>query len=162
MQKRMVWFGGVFALLAASGVASAHHSLARYDTDTPIRIEGVIVRFERVNPHSFVYLDEKTGNGRVGRWAVEGPSPRLLARRGIDTDQLIPGRRVEACGYLMKGDRGWRGRVSAEPLSLRQRSEERGGTSGRVLVAEWLVLPDGQGIPWSDYGHGHCGAPEQR
>src|SRR5215471_9131235 len=46
------------AALAYGSPAHAHHGVApHYDTSKPVTIEGVVSRFDFVNPHSFVYVD---------------------------------------------------------------------------------------------------------
>jgi len=51
--------------------------------DTPIWVDAVVVRFDRINPHSIAMLEERTKDGQVRRWAVEGPDPGQMDRRGI-------------------------------------------------------------------------------
>ena len=47
------WTIGVVAL-ASAGPLPAHHSLAQFDLTTPIWLQGIVVGFERINPHSIV------------------------------------------------------------------------------------------------------------
>ena len=36
----------------------AHHGVApHYDTSKPVRIEGVVSKFDFINPHAFVYVE---------------------------------------------------------------------------------------------------------
>ena len=74
-------FVSASAFYSASSLA--HHSLASFDVSAPLWVKGTVVRFERVNPHSVIFLDEKRADGQVRRWAVDGPS----------TTQLHPTRR---------------------------------------------------------------------
>ena len=55
-------------LFSASSLA--HHSLAPFDVSAPLWIKGTVVRFERVNPHSLIFVDAKLPDGQVRRWAV--------------------------------------------------------------------------------------------
>src|SRR4051794_1991164 len=64
------WLSIVVAFVS-TGSVGAHHSLANYDTTQAIRVKGTIVEFHRINPHSFVYLEEKRTDGPMRRWAVE-------------------------------------------------------------------------------------------
>src|SRR3954469_1669592 len=93
-------------LVSASALFSAssfgHHSLASFDVSAPLWVKGTVVRFERVNPHSVIFLDEKTADGRVRRWAVDGPSTAQLERQGLGSDFLKPGETLEVCGFATK------------------------------------------------------------
>jgi len=53
--------GGIVVVLVVAGAESllAHHSLARFDTTTAVRVKGVISDVAWINPHSIVYVDEK-------------------------------------------------------------------------------------------------------
>ena len=126
-------------LLTSAGRIEAHHALVPFfDTAKSVTITGTIVRFDRVNPHSYMYVEQQTPEGPV-EWAVEAPAPRLLSVRASGQTLLSPGDAVEACGYVLK-------EASAGPK----------GISGRVLVAEVVETSDGTARMWSDYGNHHC------
>src|SRR5580700_3673463 len=97
--KKMMMAGwtAAFLVLAAAGSLVAHHSLAQFDTTTAVRVKGVIVLFAQVNPHTILFVDQKRGDGKTQRWAVEGPGILQLKRMGLDTDFLKVGDFVEAC-----------------------------------------------------------------
>ena len=63
----------VLVVLMSAGAGLAHHSLANHDTTKAVRVKGTIVQFHPINPHSFIYLEEKALDGQIRRWAVEGP-----------------------------------------------------------------------------------------
>ena len=92
------------AVLAAPGVLTAHHSLVQFDTTTPLWIKGKVVRFDRVNPHSRIFLEQTKGDGQTERWAIEGPNLLQLTRMGIAEDVLKAGDVIEACGFALKAD----------------------------------------------------------
>jgi hypothetical protein len=127
----------VAMLLPVSGVILAHHSVAMFDTETAVTVQGKVVRFELTNPHSFVYVEQETREGPIV-WALEGPPPNRLEPSGIGPDSFREGDAVEACGYVLKED-------AAASYSNR-----------RVLVAEVLVMPGGEPRLWSPYGNKHC------
>ncbi len=101
--KRMTtgWLAVLMTLVSA-GSLLAHHSLTNFDTTKAVRVKGTIVQINQINPHSFIYLDEKGTDGQTRRWAVEGPSVIQLNRNGV-AKSLKPGDVVEVCGYAAQG-----------------------------------------------------------
>lgn len=149
MKKLAGWTAAV--VLASAGSLAAHHSLAQYDTNTAVRVKGTIVRFERVNPHTILFIDERTPDGEIERWAVEGPAPNQLGRRGFGLDFFRPGDVIEACGYVVKEGVSSRRTLPIETVSSTPKS-----VSGRIMDGELIVMPDGRKYVWSDYGHHRC------
>ena len=79
---------GVVLAAGTAGTAFAHHSFAtEFDRAKPIRLEGKVVKFEWVNPHSWIHL--KLADGTV--WRVEGGAPSALLRRGWNRNSLPAG-----------------------------------------------------------------------
>ena len=143
------WLAVVFALVSA-GSLLAHHALVNYDTTKAVRVKGTIVQFHQINPHSFIFLDQKGTDGQTHRWAVEGPSILQLKRRGFAKDVLKAGDVVEVCGYVSKETVIWQiASADASTTSL----------SGRLINAELLAMPDGKQESWGDYGVHKCFAP---
>jgi hypothetical protein len=138
------------ALLASVGALASHHSIANYAADTTIRMKGTVVAFERVNPHSIIFLDEKKEDGRTQRWAVEGPAVSQLDRRNIQKDFLKVGDIIEICGLAMKEG----------PQSQRALPS---GLSGRAINGVIVVTPDGKMRSWSPYGFlDKCVPPDEQ
>jgi hypothetical protein len=133
------------AILASPGPLIAHHSLARFDTTTPLFIKGTVVRFDRTNPHSRIYVEQKNGDGQVQRWAVEGPAPNALARMGIDENFLKSGDVIAICGFVLKPEEPSQ---SAPPAP----GSATPAPAARAFSGHLLVLPDGERWFWSDYG----------
>jgi hypothetical protein len=151
MKKMMTGWLAVLALVSA-GTALAHHSLANHDTTKAVRVKGTIVQFHPINPHSFIYLEEKGTDGQIRRWAVEGPSVVQLARRSLEK-VVKPGDVIEVCGYTPK-----------EALMWQIASADSGAVSlaGRLITAELIVMPDGKVQSWGDYGFHLCFPPGYR
>jgi hypothetical protein len=126
-------------VLASASSLLAHHALTQFDTTTGVTLKGTVVRFERVNPHSFLYIDAKGKNGDTQLWAIEGPNINQLVRMGFEKDTLKAGDVIEACGYILKE-----------------------GQYRHFLTGELLVLPDGRKLSWLDYGHHKCLGPDYK
>jgi len=131
----------------------AHHSLAKHDTTTAIRVKGTVVQVHWINPHSFIFLEQTDADGVRQRWAVEGPSAFNLSRRGVATDVLRAGDTIEVCGYLPKEKTVWQV-AGTNPGAL--------NLAGRLITAELLVMPDGHEQSWGDYGFHRCFAPDYK
>ena len=161
--KRTLAAMAVLLMLGSTASLLAHHSLARFDTTTAVRVKGAIVRFERVNPHSIIFVDQKLADGQVQRWAVDGPAASQLTRTGFNKETLKAGDVIEVCGYVLKEDVQPQERiVNTEPLSVDPKAATPKTMSGRVLNAETLVMPDGERRSWGDYGHHKCFEPGYR
>jgi len=105
-RRRTTWaiIAVAAALLASSVPARAHHAFAaEFDATKPVKVQGVIVRLEWTNPHSWIFVDAKGPNGQVEHWAFEGGGPGALIRRGFTKDYLKPGTAVVVEGFLAKG-----------------------------------------------------------
>jgi hypothetical protein len=153
------WIAGVVVFTSAGSLV-AHHSLSQFDTTTAITVKGTIVRFELVNPHSILFLDQRGADGKIQRWAVEGPGVTQLKGTGIDKAALKVGDVIEACGYVTREGVESQRTVSTEPISLSLKSSTPKSMSGRLMDAELLVMPDGQKQKWSDYGQHKCLGPD--
>jgi hypothetical protein len=156
--KNIIATGTAILMLALAGTLAAHHSLAEFDTTTAVRLKGVIVLFDRVNPHSILFVDEEIANGEIQRWAVDGPGALQLARMGIDKEAFKAGDVIEVCGYATKPGVESKRTVSTETIHFLGLKS----ISGRRLTGEILVSPDGQKRTWSDYGAHKCFGPDYR
>lgn len=145
------WLVLLVSLLPAGSLV-AHHSLTTFDTTTAVRVKGTVVQFHRLNPHSFIVLEEGSGPDRR-RWSAEGPSGLQLDRRGIAKDFLKPGDVVEVCGYLPKENTIWQ-IASSDPNAI--------SVAGRLLNGESLVTRDGREESWGDYGVHKCFGPDHK
>jgi len=91
------------SLALVPGLAFAHHSFAaEFDGTQPVNLRGTITKVEWVNPHGWIYIDVKGGDGQVVTWAVETAGPNALARRGVRKSDLPVGLEIVVKGYRAK------------------------------------------------------------
>ena len=103
MRKMMVGMALCAGLLGVTHSASAHHAFAaEFDAARPLILKGTVVKWELVNPHSWIHLDVKGPDGTVTRWMVEGGSPNSLFRLGFNKDSLPKGTEIVVDGYQAK------------------------------------------------------------
>lgn len=80
-------------LAYAGGPAFAHHSTAIYEFSTTT-IEGTVLEFRYINPHSILVLRQSGATGRARIWRLEGYPPGALVREGFSRNSLRPGDRI--------------------------------------------------------------------
>ena len=117
MKKMGVVMVGAMLAFGVVGAASAHHSFgAEFDQNAPVKLDGTVIKFEWVNPHSWIHinaLDPKTG--KTVEWKVEGGAPSALLRRGWNRNSLPPGTHIIVTAYRARdGD----ARASAAEISF--------------------------------------------
>jgi len=89
---------GIGAVLCATA-AAAHHSIGNvYDDTQRVTIEGVITRFQFVNPHPLVVVEVSSPNDKAGQWMLEMDNRSELAEIGFDSATLKPGDRIVVAG----------------------------------------------------------------
>ena len=69
MHRMLAVYTVVLAVVSAESL-TAHHSLANHETTTAVRVKGTVIRFHRINPHSFIVLEEINAAGERQRWAL--------------------------------------------------------------------------------------------
>ena len=91
-------------MLAGAVPASAHHSFsAEFDADKKVRLEGRVVRMDWTNPHTWLYIDVPTPEGKVEHWAVEGGSPGGSVEGRLTRNSLPEGTKNKVNGFQAEG-----------------------------------------------------------
>ncbi len=86
-------------LLLALSTAVAHHGVApHYDDDRLVTIDGVVSRFDFINPHAFVYIATRDETGEEQIWQCELASRSVLARNGLTAETFRVGEPVRIEG----------------------------------------------------------------
>ena len=143
MNQKVSYPAIILAALFTAGTLCAHHSFAlTFDADKVVRVKGVVTKFEWVNPHSYIVVDLKGVDGKTEQWALEGPGPNNLTRKGFAATSIKPGDPVEACGY---GTRDTTPKVDPNTGMVRH-----------LMVVEMLTLGGSAAQEWSPYGQTKC------
>ena len=103
MKRRLLLALSAVGLLLAAIPAWSHHAFtAEFDANQPIKLRGTVVRFELINPHSWIHMDVKNADGTTTRWMIEGGTPNTLLRQGITKKSLPIGGEILVDGYRAK------------------------------------------------------------
>lgn len=100
--NRAVAAFGAAVLLAAAPLSGHHAFSAEFDIEQPLTIEGELVKWEMINPHSWFHIDVEAGDGTVSTWLVEGGSPNELIRQGVNRNTVQVGTFLVVEGYRAK------------------------------------------------------------
>jgi hypothetical protein len=91
------------ALLSVALPLLAHHSFAaEYDSSKPVSVKGKATKMDWVNPHSHLYFDVTTPEGKNEQWTAETPPPNGLYRAGWRQSMIKGGEEITVNGYLAK------------------------------------------------------------
>jgi hypothetical protein len=95
------------ASVAWASVTWAHHSHGNFMTTEYTHLQGTIVEFHWMNPHTWIYLDVPDAAGESTLWVLEGASPVELTRSGWTQDSIAVGDTISVrCHRLRDGSNG--------------------------------------------------------
>jgi hypothetical protein len=78
--------------------ASAHHGIINFDLNREVEFSGTVARVRFVNPHSWLYVEATTADGRVDAWKCELRGATVLRRSGWTPEMFVPGTRITVTG----------------------------------------------------------------
>jgi uncharacterized protein DUF6152 len=93
---------GVGFLYATVPVWAHHAFSAEFDVSKPMKLQGTLVKWEMINPHSWFHIDVKGPDGTVVTWMIEGGSPNQLIRLGVTKHTVAVGTELIIETYLAK------------------------------------------------------------
>jgi hypothetical protein len=88
--RTRIYLVPVWATVAFSTVAVAHHSTAAYDLTRDVVIEGVVEEYHWTNPHSWIKVLASSASGESS-WTIEFGTPSISVRTGWTPTTFKPG-----------------------------------------------------------------------
>ena len=88
----------LFAAYSPTQLAAHHSFAAEFDANSPIEVEGTVIKVQWTNPHTYFYIEVETDDGDFEEWGMEMGSPNGLARRGWSRNSLKIGDVVTVTG----------------------------------------------------------------
>jgi hypothetical protein len=98
-------FSAIAVLALFTGVLSAHHGRAGYDTKGQgITLRGVVTEYKWINPHVFLNWNVKNEKGEVVEWTGEFSSPTTMISEGMGKNTFKAGDEIIATVIPAKGN----------------------------------------------------------
>jgi len=94
-------FALVFALVAFSVPAFAHHGASAYEPKLTT-LKGTITEYQFMNPHTELAFDVKDASGKVSNWTAEAASALTMSRLGWNRSMFKPGDQITVVGNSAK------------------------------------------------------------
>jgi hypothetical protein len=93
-----------FAAFGVSPAALAHHGFGLFDRTKPVTLTGKISRIDFVNPHSYLYFDTLSADGKPLAMRCEMRAATLLRRSGWSQEMFVIGATVTVSGFAHRQD----------------------------------------------------------
>ena len=149
--RQMIRATAVGAILICAGTLQAHHSNSMFDPNKFLWVKGTVVRYQHMNPHAMITLEERKVDGKIQQWIVEGPRLGRIELLGVDEHFIKLGEVIDVCGFFFKDEAIGR-RLSPDPDSA----------AIHFIHGQVLVKPDGQKWLWGPYGQlDKCISPDE-
>ncbi len=116
----------LFAAISPAQLFAHHAFSAEFDSNSPITLEGTVIKVAWTNPHTYFYIEVETEEGDFEEWALEMGSPNGLVRRGWRRDSLKIGDFVTVSGSRARDGRA---KANAETVVLDSGERLFAGTS---------------------------------
>ncbi len=116
----------LFAVISRAQLFAHHAFSAEFDSNSPITLEGTVIKVEWTNPHTYFFIDVETEEGDFEEWALEMGSPNGLVRRGWRRDSLKIGDVVTVSGSRARDGKA---KANAETVVLDSGERLFAGTS---------------------------------
>jgi uncharacterized protein DUF6152 len=82
------------ALSFAAAAGQAHHSMAMFDAQKKVTLNGTVREFQWTNPHAYIQLLVKDGTGATKEWSLEMGAPMYLYANGWRPSTLKAGQQI--------------------------------------------------------------------
>ena len=106
MRLKLVAAVAAFALLATVPLLAHHSFSAEYDQSNTLTLNGTMINFEWVNPHSWIHVEVTNPDGSKTIWKGETPPVNVLYRNGwtkpMVEDMVTKGEAVTLSGIPAK------------------------------------------------------------
>ncbi len=83
----------------------AHHSGAMFDRAKVQKLEGTIVKYDYVNPHSWITITVPGPQGKPVMWGVEGFTPNAMKSWGLTPNTVKPGDKLVVTVHPLRDGR---------------------------------------------------------
>jgi hypothetical protein len=84
--------------LHASGSVDAHHSFGTFDLNRNIEIVGTIAGIDFVNPHAWLHVNARNGDGSTAEYRCEMRGATVLRRSGWTPEMFVAGESITVQG----------------------------------------------------------------
>ena len=97
MTRRMVVIFTVFFAMATAHVGRAHHdATSMFDLNTNLVMTATLVKYEAINPHSYMTVKMNKPDGTQEEWQLEALAAVSMRQRGLSIrDNLKPGQQYK-------------------------------------------------------------------
>jgi hypothetical protein len=102
MRTKLAVIVAALGFLLSAGVRAHHAFAAEFDVNKPLKLEGTLIKWEMVNPHSWFHVAVKDPDGKVTEWLIEGGSPNQLIRMGVTKNTVPIGTELLVDAYQAK------------------------------------------------------------